>query len=360
MLPPPQEKVIESENRRRKENEEEKQKENEKAVNEDYQRLVEKKLDIDTDWQTRSNKPHKVRDCSAEVVQLVDLGIVAMQKTDHQLALQYFIQAVAKPTGCSKEILDNCAIACLLAMDNHRCLQCASKLIAEHPKFVFGYLHRARAHRCLLQFEAAKTDLQTALELGTPYSPDICREIQCVNMEQKSREQRPDSPCNYIQVLGVSEDMDKEGWKEEVARTYKALAMKWHPDKWVNNPDASKCHHAATMFQRMNEANSVLCDDDRRQEWFEEFKSFERIRRPPHARFFQAKPGASGRSRSTYGFGDGMFEEAMNNEQQRAHLARQHSILRQVLQCSCPPHAIPILMLTHRPIKFPLLLLCLC
>ena len=187
---------------------------------------------MDAEWQARSNRPHKTPDCSAEVEQLVDLGVEALREQNYPLAVQYFQQSAQRPTGNCKELLDNCAMACLMAFDNHACLVHATNCIKLDPKFPFGYLHRARAYRCLQMFDHAIADLTAALELRTVNSPDICREIRLTALEQSNRVVNGCTPPpNHTQVLGVSNRLDKA----EITRAYKILAVKWHPDKWINN-----------------------------------------------------------------------------------------------------------------------------
>lgn len=61
---------------------------------------------------------------------------------------------------------------------------------------------------------------------------------------------------DYYEVLGVP----REATEDDIKRTYKKLAVRWHPDK---NPDD---HEAAILrFQEISEAYSVLGDADKRE-----------------------------------------------------------------------------------------------
>lgn len=40
----------------------------------------------------------------------------------------------------------------------------------------------------------------------------------------------------YYKTLGVSENATKE----EIKKAYRALCMKWHPDRWVNGTEEEK------------------------------------------------------------------------------------------------------------------------
>ena len=59
---------------------------------------------------------------------------------------------------------------------------------------------------------------------------------------------------DYYEVLGVSRDADEE----TIKKAYKKLAKQYHPDL---NPDSKT---AESKFKEINEAYSVLSDDQKR------------------------------------------------------------------------------------------------
>ncbi len=61
---------------------------------------------------------------------------------------------------------------------------------------------------------------------------------------------------DYYQVLEVARDASKE----EIARAYKKLARKYHPD-------LNKAHDAEEQFKQVNEAYEVLKDSEKRQRY---------------------------------------------------------------------------------------------
>ena len=67
---------------------------------------------------------------------------------------------------------------------------------------------------------------------------------------------------DYYEVLGVA----KTASAEEIKSAYRKLALKWHPDRWVNGSDAEK-KTAEENFKEAAEAYSVLSDADKRAKY---------------------------------------------------------------------------------------------
>ena len=66
----------------------------------------------------------------------------------------------------------------------------------------------------------------------------------------------------YYKTLGVAENATQD----EIKSAYKKLAMKWHPDRWVNGTDDEK-KKAEDEFKKIGEAYGVLGNEEKRQNY---------------------------------------------------------------------------------------------
>jgi molecular chaperone DnaJ len=96
---------------------------------------------------------------------------------------------------------------------------------------------------------------------------------------------------DYYEVLGVARDAGEDDLK----KTYRKLAMQWHPDRNQGNAEAE------AKFKELNEAYDVLKDAEKRA-------AYDRF---GHAAFEQGGPGGGGGGGGPFGGGgfEDIFEE---------------------------------------------------
>jgi curved DNA-binding protein len=106
---------------------------------------------------------------------------------------------------------------------------------------------------------------------------------------------------DYYEVLGVA----RTATQEEIQRSYRKLARKYHPD-------VSKAKDAEDKFKEINEAYEVLKDPEKRQKYDQlgaNWKAGQEFRPPPGWDVrFDFGPGAAGQSEFQWG-GSGGFSD---------------------------------------------------
>lgn len=98
---------------------------------------------------------------------------------------------------------------------------------------------------------------------------------------------------NYYEVLGVK----RGDSKEEIARAFKRLARKYHPDLNPDNPEAEK------KFKEINEAYEVLKDDKKRRLYDQLGPNYQ------HGQNFEPPPGFQGFGGGGAGFDASGFSD---------------------------------------------------
>jgi len=97
---------------------------------------------------------------------------------------------------------------------------------------------------------------------------------------------------DYYKVL----EIDKRASAEDVKKAYRKLARKYHPD--LNPNDAS----AKQKFQKINEANEVLSDSEKRKKYDQYGKDWQHSEEFERARQNQRQSGGAQRTYQSQGF----------------------------------------------------------
>ena len=135
------------------------------------------------------------------------------------------------------------------------------------------------------------------------------------------------SKADYYQLLGVSRDADSDALK----KAYRKLAVKYHPDKNPDNPEAE------AKFKEVSEAYEVLKDADKRA-------AYDRYGHDAFKAGGMGNAGGGGGGgfhdpfdmfREAFGGGGGIFEDLFGGGGGRSASGAQHgSDLRYDLEIS--------------------------
>jgi curved DNA-binding protein len=109
---------------------------------------------------------------------------------------------------------------------------------------------------------------------------------------------------DYYSILGVS----KAAGADDIKKSYRKLARKYHPDINPNDEEAKK------KFQQINEANEVLSDPEKRKKYDEYGENWKHAEEYEKARQQQSQNGGFADYGSFGGFGGGSYSFGGDDE----------------------------------------------
>ena len=109
---------------------------------------------------------------------------------------------------------------------------------------------------------------------------------------------------DYYSILGVS----KTASADDIKKSYRKLARKYHPDINPNDEEAKK------KFQKINEANEVLSDSEKRKKYDEYGENWKHAEEYEKARQQQSQNGGFADYSSFGGFGGGSYSFGGDDE----------------------------------------------
>ncbi|XP_059081547.1 dnaJ homolog subfamily C member 3-like [Tigriopus californicus] len=123
--------------------------------------------------------------------------------------------------------------------------------VREEPRL---YCDRAEAFLAEDMLDEAVSDYRKALELDETFQ----RAKEGIQKAQKRQKQA--SKRDYYKILGVKRNANKR----DVAKAYRKLAQKWHPDNFQDETEKKK---AEKKFMDIAAAKEVLSDQEMRQKY---------------------------------------------------------------------------------------------
>jgi len=121
---------------------------------------------------------------------------------------------------------------------------------------------------------------------------------------------------DYYEILGV----ERAAQEADIKRAYRSLAMRYHPDRNPDDPDAS------SRMAEINEAYAVLCDCDKRQLY--DLYGHDGLASYSQSDIFGGIDFASVFGEMGFGFGGGFFDGLFGGGRTRTRERRRASDLR--------------------------------
>ena len=116
---------------------------------------------------------------------------------------------------------------------------------------------------------------------------------------------------NYYEILGV----ERNASQDDIKKAYRKLAMKWHPDRWVNATEEEK-KTAEDNFKNISKAYDVLSDEQKRQR-YDQFGDENATDDDPLSEFMKRASRMGGFPGFGFGDDDG-FQQVQVGPQSRA------------------------------------------
>lgn len=130
-----------------------------------------------------------------------------------------------------------------------------NKSIELDHQYAKAYFRRAEIKMENEEYEDALRDFQKVKQLNPNYPGIHERTMECEKLYKKA------SKKDYYKILGVS----KEATEQEIKKAYRALALKYHPDKNTGSEEEKK--EAEKKFKEISEAYATLSDPEKRKRY---------------------------------------------------------------------------------------------
>jgi DnaJ family protein C protein 7 len=185
-------------------------------------------------------------------------GNDAFNERAYQKAYDLYTEALAldpEYAAINKLLYNNRAAAAMQLGKLEQAAADCSKAIDIDPEYLKAYTRRASIYSQMGKHEEATRDYERAIQMD-PQNSDLRRSARQSQMDAK-RARRKD----YYKILGV----DKAATEEQIRKSYKKLALKYHPDKNQESPEQRK--EAEEKFKEVSEAYTVLTDANKRRRY---------------------------------------------------------------------------------------------
>jgi DnaJ family protein C protein 7 len=206
------------------------------------------------------------------------------------------------------QLLYNCALVKDKEGDLKEAVQLLDQSVENNPEYTKAFKLRASVNTRLKEYQNAVRDYHEA-STREPDSKELKEALKQAQKQLKESEKK-----DYYKILGV----ERNATEYEISKSYKKLAMLYHPDRHSTKPKEEQ-EEAARKMQEINEANDTLSDAKKRQRYdsgaddhdhgdMSDFADFSHIfRQGGHGGFGGFGHGGHGGGFGGHGFPGGSF-----------------------------------------------------
>eukprot|EP00668_Euglena_longa_P012017 GGOE01014441.1.p1 GENE.GGOE01014441.1~~GGOE01014441.1.p1 ORF type:complete len:542 (-),score=49.99 GGOE01014441.1:78-1679(-) len=246
------------------------------------QQVLWRAVEADEAWQLRTNRPNKLPSHCISSSPTVAAAEDALNHGFYDFAAERYAEALRLPSLCRcVPLLDNLAVAHLLAGRPGECASLSATCTRLDPLFLPAWLHQARALRALNRTVEGLSVLHSALTL-VPENTDVLRESLLLELQRRHEVLAPVGPADesvVLGALGIAGIIAGDG----LLQAFRSSAVRWHPDLWLDATveERAKAREALLLCWQ---AYSTLNDPQCLQDWQEQLHCWRRIHLPAHMR----------------------------------------------------------------------------
>ena len=186
-------------------------------------------------------------------------GNDAFQRGAQEEAVAAYTEALAVDpdnTSFNSIMYANRAAAYSKQGKNKEALEDCTQALDLDPSYLKALLRRAQIYMTLEKYEDAVRDYEKAHQMDDD-NTDTVNKLRNAKLELKKSLRK-----DYYKILAVSKDASDD----EIKKSYRKLALKYHPDKNQGLSTEEK-EAAEKMFKDIGEAYSVLSDSQKRRRY---------------------------------------------------------------------------------------------
>lgn len=185
-------------------------------------------------------------------------GNVAFKSAKWQEAYDLYSEALAidpNNKSINAALYYNRATTAAKLNDPHKSIEDCSKAIELDDGYLKAYLRRAKTYLDIENYDSAVHDYEKVCKLDK--SREHAQMLKDAKLELKKSKRK-----DYYKLLDISKNADED----DIKKSYKKQALKFHPDRFPNATEAEKAE-AERKFKDVGEAYGVLSDPKKKSRY---------------------------------------------------------------------------------------------